>query len=51
MLKIFGEKNYVKKMEKTQIVLYIYRKRFRTVFVGVVPPLNKFFFPGGMSFD
>jgi hypothetical protein len=33
-------------MEKGRFVLYIYRKRFRTVFVVVGPPLNKFFSQG-----
>lgn len=49
MLKNFNEKNFYVKRDKTQIVLYILMKTFRTVFVGVGPTLNKIFFLGDVS--
>lgn len=36
-------------MEKEQIVLKIFARAFRTVFIGVGPPLNKISSIGGVS--
>lgn len=49
MLKNFSEKNFYVKRDKTQIVLKIFIRAFRTVFVGVGPSLNKIFFLGDVS--
>ena len=49
MLKNFNKK-IEWKMDKGQFVLYFMTETFRTVFIGVGPPLNKIF-SWGMSFD